>query len=300
MIERRGAASAGFAALRHGKLILLLTLTTVVLGAAAAAPLLPTLRDTMVDTLAGDHFARNSPLLAPADFLDFFHEKEAAIDGVRRSMNAMAMLGVVLQVFFAGGIIAVLGRGRFSFGQFFEPARRNFWHNVKCFFLFAISAGIALGAWLGGAGFARKKLLENAAPDAGIRPLTFWILALVAVFLFAALSLLYDLARAARRFSPAMGAWRSFGFARRALSGSWGRALGLWLLWFLLGGAAVLGLFAATWEMHAVSRPAIALLMILQLLVLWVRSAARVAAWGSYVEFLEPRAAAALPSVPRF
>ena len=47
--------------------------------------------------------------------------------------------------------------------------------------------------------------------------------------------------------------------------------------------------------LSAVSVPAIAILMLLQFAVLWVRSAVRVAAWGSYVAFLDARAAAALP-----
>jgi len=72
-------------------------------------------------------------------------------------------------------------------------------------------------------------------------------------------------------------------------------------LWFtlvavvvvLVGAAAWLGFFAVTWAMPAVSVPAIAGLFLLQFLVIWVRSAVRVAAWGSYLEFLDHRAAAA-------
>jgi hypothetical protein len=65
------------------------------------------------------------------------------------------------------------------------------------------------------------------------------------------------------------------------------------------GSGAVLGLLAVTWDMPAVSRPAIALLLLLQFGVFWLRSAARVAAWGSYVEFLEPRAPHALSAVAK-
>jgi hypothetical protein len=294
MTEQRSPAAAGFAAISHGKLVLLLALTTAALGLTAALPLMPALRETMVETLAGDHFLRNHPTFAPSDFLDFLREKDAAVEGAQRATGGMGLVGVLLQMFYSGGIVAVLGRGPFSFGQFLEPARRNFWHNVKCFFLFAVTSAVVLGIWFGGVGAGRSKLLEDVAPDAGVRSLTFWILALVGLVLFAAVSLLYDFARAARRFSPQIGAWRAYRFARRALSGSWLRALGLWLLWFALGAAAVLGLFQITWIMPAVSRPAIALLMLLQFGVLWLRSAVRVAAWGSYVAFLEPRAREAL------
>ena len=220
MSAARGPVGAGFAALRHRKLIALLTLTTLVLGICAALPILPTLRQTMVETLAGDHFERNDPTKAPTDLFDFFLQKGAVIDGFQRAIGGMGVLGVVLQMFFAGGMVVVLGRGPFSFGQFVEPARRNFWHNVKCFFFFAIACAVVLGVWLWGLGKARSDLIRDLTPESGARPLTFWILALGALLLFAAFSLLYDFARAARRFAPRMGAWRSFRFARRALARS--------------------------------------------------------------------------------
>jgi len=301
MTPRRTPVAAGFAAMRHAKLVLLLALVTAALGIGSSQPLQPVFRDKLAGTLAGDHFIRNHPTFAPTDFFDLIKSEPGAIDGTGRTMDALGLFGVLLQMLFAGGIIAVLGRGPFSFGQFFEPARRNFWHNVKCFFLFAILAGLLLGAWLGGLGFARKKLLEGVPPDAAVRSLTGWLVFLGAVLLFAAASLLYDFARAARRYTPGVGAWRAFGFARRALAGSWGAALGLWLLWFVLGGAAVLGFFAVTWAMPAVSVPAIGLLVLLQLAGIGARSAIRVGAWASYLALLDGRAAAvpavALPRV---
>jgi hypothetical protein len=295
----RGPIAAGFDALRHRKLIALLTLTTVALGICAALPMLPTLRETMMGTLAGDHFQRNDPTKAPTDVFDFFAEKKAVIDGTHRTIGGMGVLGVVLQMFFAGGIVFVLGRGPFSFGQFFEPARRNFWHNVKCFFLFAILAGAVLGAWLGGLWWARGKMVEDLAPGSGARPLTFWFVALGALVLFAVISLFYDFARAARRYAPRIGVWRAYRFAGRALSGSWGGAFAIWLFWLVLGGAAVLVLFALTWGLKARSVPGVILLVVLQIAVLTARSAARVAAWGSYVAFLDPRAGRALSETTR-
>ncbi|HWZ84810.1 MAG TPA: hypothetical protein VN032_01330, partial [Thermoanaerobaculia bacterium] len=202
MSRHASPIAAGFAAISHAKLVLLLALTSAALGFAAALPAMPALHDTMVDTLAGDHFLRNHPAFAPSDVLDVFREKEAVVDGVRHTVRAMALLGVLFQMFFAGGIIAVLGRGPFSFGQLLEPARRNLWHNVKCFFLFVVFSGVVLGIWLGGGIAVRRKLLDGRPPDASIHSVTLWILALVGVLLFAVLSLLYDFARAARRFSP--------------------------------------------------------------------------------------------------
>jgi hypothetical protein len=301
-MERKGSIAAGFASLSHGKLILLLTLTAVVLGALGAAPLLPAFHDKLGGTLAGDHFIRNHPTFAPSDFFDFLFEQEYAIKGARRTALAAGILGVLLQVFFAGGIVAVLHRGPFTFGQFLEPSRRNFWHNLKCLVLFGISGGAVLGLWFGGLGFATKKLLEDVPPDARVRSAVWWLTLIGGTLLFAAVSLLYDFARAARRYAPTIGAWRGYRFARRALSGSWIRAILLFLFWLLVGGGVVLALFAATWLMPAVSAPAVAVLFLLQLAVLWTRSAARVAAWGSYLSFLDARARKALSAMsrPRF
>jgi hypothetical protein len=295
----RGPVAAGFESLRHRKLIAILTLTTVILGIGAALPMLPTLHQTMVHTLAGDHFQRNDPTKAPTDFFDFIVEKDAVIDGTRHAIGGMGVLGVVLQMFFAGGIVVVLGRGPFSFGQFFEPARRNFWHNFKCFLVFGIAAGGALWGWIEGLGDLRSDLVRDLAPESAARPLTFWIFALGALLLFAALSLLYDFARAARRFAPRIGAWRAYRFAGRALAGSSRSALALWFFWFVLGGAAVLVLLAATWGLRVESPIGLVVLVALQVAALAVRSAVRVAAWGSYVEFLEPRAGRSLSEIAR-
>jgi len=299
MTRPRRPFAAGLEALSNGKLILLLAVTTAALGVVAMLPILPTLRATMLETLAGDHFARNAATLAPTDTIDFFREKDAVIDGVRHAIGAMGWLGLLLQAFFAGGIVSVLGRGPFAFGQFFEPARRNFWHNVKCGILFVISLAVVLGIWIGAAGAARTMLLEDVPPDAALRRLTFWTLVLVSVVLFAALSILYDFARAARRYAPAIGAWRAFRFARRAAAGGWGTALGLWFVWFLLGAAAVLLTFAAAWGMRAASPVAIGVLLLLQFAVIWLRSAVRVAAWGSFLAFLDERAPRALSETAR-
>ncbi|HKD20189.1 MAG TPA: hypothetical protein VKG23_20230, partial [Thermoanaerobaculia bacterium] len=84
-----------------------------------------------------------------------------------------------------------------------------------------------------------------------------------------------------------------------ALSGSWGSAIALWLFWFVLGGVLVLALVAATWELRTQSAFAVILLVLLQVAVILVRSAIRVAAWGSYVAFLEPRAGRALSEIAR-
>ena len=299
MTETRGPVAAGFASLSHGKLILLLALTSAILGVFGAAPLRPAFQEVLTGTLAGDHFLRNSPTLAPSDFLDFMREHSLVVDGAMRTIGFAGVLGVLLQMLYAGGIVVVLGRGPFSFGQLFEPARRNLWHNVKCLLVFALLNAVALGAWLGGGGALRKKIFEETPPDAPARSLTFWALAVGAILIFAALSLLYDMARAARRHAPTIGAWRAYRFARRALAGSWIPALALWSFWCVAGGGAVLAVLAVAWRLPAVSGFAIAFGMALQFGVLWLRSAVRVAAWGSYIAFLEPRARPALSAIAR-
>ncbi len=290
--------AAGFRALGHGKLILLLALTTVVLGLGAAMPLGYALDHYVGGTLAGDHFLRNHPTFAPSDFVDFGRENASVLSGTTEGSRYWVLVAVLLQMFFAGGIVVVLGRGRFTFGQFFEPARRNFWHNVKCFFLFAILLVAVFGVVLGGAAALDETLFENTPPDAAIGAVWDWGVRIAAVLLWGALSLLYDFARAARRYAPDIGAWRAYGFARRALTGSWRRAVVLYLFWLVLGAAAWFSALSAAWSMPAASPLAIAFLFLLLFLSILVRSAVRVGTWGSYLEFLDHRAAGALAGMP--
>lgn len=286
--------AAGFRALGHGKLILLLALATAFIGFSAAVPLHKVLEKDVGGTLAGDHFLRNHPTFAPTDYFDFLKMNESVVDGVAGAAPYFLVVAVLLQMFFAGGMVVVLGRGSFSFGQFFEPARRNFWHNVKCFFLFAILAGIVLGLFFGGAYAVDKKIFADTPPGATSGVVFGWAVRLAAVILWGVLSLWYDFARAVRRYSSTVGAWRAYGFARRALRGSWTRGLVLYLFWLILGAAAWLGAILIAWTMPAVSPVAIALLLAVQFATIYVRSAVRVAAWGSYVEFLDHRAPRAL------
>lgn len=279
--------AAGFRALSHGKLIVLLAVTTAALGISAAAPLAPALWKTMTGTLAGNHFLQNHPTFAPSDFFDFLREDAGPIGGARASAHWAGILALALQIFFAGGIIAVLDRGPFSFGQFVDPARRNFWHNVKCFLVFLVLAVVVLGTLLGGSEALFDRAFEATPPDAAIRSVAQWGRVVLVVLLWGVLSLLYDFARASRRYAPSTGALRGYRFALRALRGSWLAALGLFLFWFFAGALAVGAGFALTWAMTAVSVPAIALLFLLQFGVLWLRSAVRVACWGSYIGFLD-------------
>jgi hypothetical protein len=237
-LEPRGPVRSGFEALRQGKLILLLAVTTVALGLIAAMPLAAVFQSDFAGTLVGDHFIRNSPL-APTDFVDFVERKTDAIHGARRTASAAGVLGVLLQAFFAGGIVVVLGRGPFAFGQFVEPARRNLGHNVKCLLLFVVALVVVVGGWFGGAIAASRTLLENAPPDSFAHRASWWATLLIGLLLFAVLSLVYDFARAARRYAPTIGAWRSVRFAWRVLGGVWLRALALFGFWLVLGALAV-------------------------------------------------------------
>lgn len=293
MKGRRSLLGAGFAALSQWRLIALLALVTALLGVTAAAPLWPALDEAFAGTLAGDHVLKNHPTFAPTDVFDFLRENWAAVKGTARTTLWAALLAVVAQMVFAGGIVAALGKaGPFSWTEFLTGCWKNLWHNVKCFAIFAGLCLVVPGLFLAGALFVGHKLFERVPPWSDAR-LTYRVSAFaVALLLFAILSLLYDFARAARRKDPAARARRSFRFARRVLSGSWSwpRAFGVAVFWLIAGGAVVLALFGLEWSGNATSWTGIALHTGLQAAVIVARSAVRVAAWGSELALFDERA----------
>ena len=299
MRERGGNLAAGFAALHGGRsLILLLTGLTVALAVLSAAPLGPALQQSFAGTLAGDHILRNNPSFAPTDFFDFLREKAPAVAGSGAAERWAALIGLLQQILLAGGIVAVLGRGvPVSLPDLAAGVRRNAWHNVKCFLIFLLLAGGALGAWLGVTRAISRKLFEGAAPGSASATIFKVATAVVALTLYAVFSLLQDFARAARRDGSGIGAWRAYGRARRILSGRWTRALGLFLFWLLFGGALLLAGVALEWTAPAVSALAIGLHILIQVAVLAVRSAVRVAAWGSYLHLYDGAEPIAPPPV---
>lgn len=284
-MERRSSIGAGFSALGTGRvLVLLLTAVTVVLSLLVAAPIAPSLHDSFAGTLAGDHVLKNDPFFAPTDVFDFLREKSAAVAGVRAAANWAALIMLLQQILFAGGIVAVLGKAApVTLPQFVAGVRRNAWHNVKCFLIFLVAAGVCLGVWFAATHALYKKSFEDLPPGATSTFVFRAVIVLVALFLYAVFSLLHDLARAARRSDSTIGAWRAYGQARRILSGRWLRALGVFLFWFLFGGALVLLGIGMEWSVPAISALAIAAHILLQIAVLTIRPAIRIAAWGSYL-----------------
>jgi len=291
MNGRRGLLRAGLDALSQGRLIALLTLATILLGVTAVLPLWPALHGVFAGTLAGDHVLTNHPTFAPTDVLDFLREKSAAVSGAHDAAHWSGVLAVLLQVLFVGGIVTALGRpGPLHWGDFFTGCWRNFWHNVKCFLIFA-GLLLALGLAAYGAWWVGGKIFEDAPPwSDGWFSYRVGVTA-IALLLLALLSLLYDFARAARRRDPGAGALRAWGSARRLLSGSVFRSLGVFTFWLLSGGAAVLALFCLEWWGNAGSWAGIALHTALQAAVLGARSAVRVGAWGSILALYDERAA---------
>jgi hypothetical protein len=81
------------------------------------------------------------------------------------------------------------------------------------------------------------------------------------------------------------------------LSGRWTRAFGLFFFWLVFGGALLLAGIALEWSAPAVSALAIALHILLQIAVLAVRSAVRVAAWGSYLHLYDGAESVAPPPI---
>jgi hypothetical protein len=273
---------------------------TVVLAILAAAPLGPSLRESFGGTLAGDHILKNHPSFAPTDVFDFLREKAPAVAGSAAAAKWAALIGLLQQILFAGGIVSVLGRSvPISLPDFVAGVRRNAWHNIKCFLIFLLGAGAVLGAWFAATHAAWKKAFESLPPGSASSTIFRVAVVLVALFLYAVFSLLYDFARAARRDDFSIGAWRAYGRARRTLSGRWARALGIFLFWFVFGGAVLALGIALEWTAPAVTAVAIALHVVIQIGVLAVRSAFRIAAWGSYLAFYDvAEPPAALPVAP--
>ncbi len=284
-MERRSSIAGGFAALRQAKiLVLLLTAFTIVFSLLAAAPLFPSLRDSLAGTLAGDHILKNDPSFAPTDVFDFLREKSAAVSGARSAANLAILIVIFQQILFAGGIVSVLGKAApVTVPDFAAGVRRNAWHNMKCFLIFLIGAGAVIGAYFAADHAIYKKFFEPLPPGAS-STFAFRVATVVgALLLYAVFSLLHDFARAARRSESAIGAWRAYGHARRMLAGRWPRALGVFLFWFLFGGALLLLAVGIEWSAPAISALAIALHVLLQIAVLTIRPAIRIAAWGSYL-----------------
>jgi hypothetical protein len=294
--DRPGSLAEGLRSLSQVRLVLLLTVTTIVLALPAAFALRPSLQEIFAGTLAGDHVLRNHPDFSPTDVLEFFHERRAAVAGARQAAMAAGLLAVLLQIFFAGGFVETLARGRkVLLGEFLGAAARHFWHNVKCFGIFLAAVLLAPGLWIGGMVALGRKLLEEKPPGS-----LSWLLfrigtGAVALLLFAMLSLAHDFARLARRHEPGIGAWRSWGVAREVLFGSVFSALGLFLFWLLGGAALWLGLLASEWGTPAVSIAAILLHTALQVAAVVARSAVRVGAWASYAAFFDRRHTVAGP-----
>jgi hypothetical protein len=282
--------------LAQGRLVLLLTVSTIALALPPAFALRPSLQEVFAGTLAGDHVLRNHPDFAPLDVMELLHEKRAAFAGARQSALAAGFLAILLQVYFAGGFVETLVRGRaVLLADFFSAASRNLWHNLKCFGIFLGALVLALAGWLGSTAALGRPLFESSAPGSP-RALLFhigtWV---VALLIFAMLSLLHDFARLARRQEPRIGAWRGWRAAVRVLAGSIFPALGLFLFWLLAGGILWIGILSLEWGTPAVSIAAILLHTAMQVAAVAVRSAVRVGAWGSYAALLDARLAAPTP-----
>jgi hypothetical protein len=287
-VSAPAALRAGFAALRRGRLILLLTATAAILGGLVASPLAPSMHDALAGTLAGDHLVRNHPEFAPVDFMDFLREKAPAVAGVRHAMLWAALLGLLLQAFFVGGIVETVGRdpdgGR---AAFWSGARLHFAHNVKCLLLFAAAAAILVGGWLAVTGAVGQKIFEDAPPNTAGRSVWTAAAAVVALALFGALKLLATFARSARRASPQIGAIAAFRDGRRRLRGRWLRGLAVLLFWAVLGAAALGSLLLLAWGQATPSPGTVAVNLVLLALILAVRPASLVGAWGSVLALFD-------------
>ena len=277
--------SAGFAALRRWRPVLLLLAATLVPALFAASTLSPALHDSFATRLAGEHVLVNDPRFAATDVLEFFYEKRATVGAAWDATLAAAGLALITRIFLAGGLIQTLGRKpRPGSLEFLAGAGRDFWHNLKCFGIFAVALALTMSLWLAAAAAVADRVLRPPASTALPGLLA---IGSVTVLFYVVLALWYDLARAVRRLRPRIGAGSAYRLAATVLRRRWGLALGISVFWLCLGGCVFAALLWLTWTASAVSSAGIALLFLLQVAALSVQPLARVAAWGSYLSLLE-------------
>ena len=287
---RRGGGTllgAGIGALRRWRLVLLLAASAAALGGAAASPLAPAMRDDIAGRLAGDHLLRNDPAQAPEDLFDFLRERSAAVSGWRSATLWMAVAGLLLQTFYAGGIVDTVGRIDSGPADFWAASRQHFAHNAKCFALAALLGAILVGVWTGGMAAAGKAMFEDAPPHTTARAVWGTVTFVVGLLLVAAVALLAGLAKAARRGSPAIGALRAFRDARRRLRGRWLKGIGVLIFWSAAGGLGLAAILGAAWSQHTPGGAAVAVNLFLLALSLLVIPAAKVGAWGSLLSLYD-------------
>jgi hypothetical protein len=299
-VSGSGHLAAGARALGRWRLLALSTAVPVLLGAAAAAPLAPAFSKGLAGTLAGDRILRND-LLAPVHLFDFFRENAAVVAGVRSGTLLHALVALLFQVFFTGGLLAVLGRpGPVPAAAFLAGARRDLPHNARCLLLFLLLLLPALGLWAAALGALFAGLLRGGTPAAVPRLAFFWVAGAGSILVVAVTTLLHDLARAARRRDPRIGAWRAYGAAGRLLRARWRPAAAAFFVWRGGGALAACLLFALCWALRARTPLAIGVLVLLQVATFAARSAGRLAQWGSLVSITDgwPPAVREPPPLP--
>jgi hypothetical protein len=302
MEKPRNPIASGFAALAGWR-------TTLVLLASANLAALPvpmalrgSLSSAFGDTLAGAAIRGNAQPDAGLYWIDYlrrYHPFSAA-SGAFWLAVALTLL---FQIFLAGGIIETVGRERTPFlGEFFGACGRHFRHNLAAFLLFVLFVLLLPGVWLGLTGAAAHALFSSSPPHTPAAAIVAGVRYVVALLLFAALSMAYDFARAMPRFGP-VRAWPAFrgglAIARREPAG----VLGIFFFWLIAAGLLQLGWSALEWRAAPASAGAIAVVFLAEQAGIWIRCAARVATWGSIVSFLGPRAqesqiTIAIPTAP--
>lgn len=285
MNEKNNVIAAGFRALSGWRMILILWVAATLCALPLVAPLDGGLHAAFGKTLAGKAVLHNTAPDAGLYWIDYF-KQETPWKAVSGGVFVAVTLTLLFQIFLAGGLVETVGREQSPFAaKFFGGCGRHFWHNLKCFVIFVIIAGIVEGIWLGVLGAIGKALFKNAAPHTLPHVIYHWLVLLVGLLFFALLSMAYDVARALRRFEATRGSWRAWGAGLKTVFRHPGTAFGIFFFWLIVGG--ILQFLLSGLEWHA--SPSVALTVFLVLLIqqigVAIRGAARVATWGSIVAF---------------
>ncbi|MFD2571695.1 hypothetical protein ACFSUS_13705 [Spirosoma soli] len=279
--------------LRHtrssGQLIWLIYGVTLMLGLLAALPFYNTLKAEDEDSLA---FLNLLDGFDYTVYSDFMHRSERAIDPLMSVGRWLGVLYLLLNLFFAGGILMRFSqpRGSFNTGLFWQACSHYVGRFLRLFgvtLLFLLAGG---GIWLV-AGTLVGVMLSDELTERGL----FWVGVLFFVLFALTATLLLcigDYAKVLMFREDERNAFRAFGQAGRLVLQNIRQTYGLY--WrFILIGAGLFGIYFLIDEAIVMKNwPTILIMFVVQQALIFARAGLKVWSLGTaytvYATLLKP------------